>query len=59
MRLLKIKKNQTTTTKPEAKDVLQDINRTQAAETAEECRFVPGDLDLQTRPSEGPNTPFV
>ena len=43
------------TNKLETKDVLPNINRTQAAENAV---FVPGDLDidLQTRPSEGPNT---
>ena len=33
--------------KLEAKDVLPNINRTQAAERAEKCRFcIPGDLDL-------------
>jgi len=30
----------------EAKDVLSNINRTQAAEKAGKCRFVPGVLDL-------------
>jgi len=47
--------------KLEAKDVLPNTNRTQAAERAEECRFLSlviltFDLDLQTRPSERPNT---
>jgi len=32
--------------KLQAKDVLPNINRTQAAERAEKYRFVPGDLDL-------------
>jgi len=32
--------------KPEVKDVLPSINRTQAAERAENAVFVPGDLDL-------------
>jgi len=33
--------------KLEAKDVLPNVNRTQAAEWAEKCRFfVPGDLVL-------------
>jgi len=41
--------------------VLPNINRTQAAERAEKCHFLSMvtltfDLDLQTRPSEGPNT---
>jgi len=46
--------------KPEAKDVLPNINRTPPAERAEKCCFfVPGDLDLQTRPSEGPNMSSV
>jgi len=36
--------------KLEAKDVLPNITRTQAAET---------DVDLQTCPSEGPNTSSV
>jgi len=31
-------------------------NHMQAAERAENTVFVPSDLDLQTRPSEGPNT---
>jgi len=36
-------------------------NRTQAAERAEKFLFFPGDLDLdlQTRPSKGPNTSSV
>jgi len=38
------------------KDVLPNINCTQAAETTEKCCFCLCDLDLQTRPSEGPNT---
>jgi len=43
------------------KDVLPNINRTQAAERDKECRFLSlatltFDLDLQTRPSDGPNT---
>jgi len=37
-------------TSTSARDVLPNIDRTQAAEI---------DLDLQTRPSEGPNTSFV
>jgi len=32
--------------KLEAKDVLPDINRTQATERAKNAAFVPGDLDL-------------
>jgi len=48
----------------EAKDVLPNINRTQAAERAEKCRFLSlvtltFDLNLQTRPREGPNTSSV
>ena len=45
----------------EAKDVFPNINRTQAAQRAENAFFVPGDLDIdiQTRPSEGPNTSSV
>jgi len=42
--------------KLEAKDVLPNINRTDAAEWPKKPFFVPGDLDLQTHPSEGPNT---
>jgi len=30
----------------EPKDVLPNINRTQAAENAEKCRFCPCDLDF-------------
>jgi len=45
--------------KLEAKDVLPNINRTQAAKRAENSGFVPVDLDLQTRPSERPNTSSV
>ena len=40
-------------TKLRAKDVLPNINRTQAAERAEKCHFVPSDLDL--RPSNSSN----
>jgi len=41
--------------------LLLNMNRTQAAERAEKCRFLSlvtltFDLDLQTRPSEGQNT---
>jgi len=43
-----------------------NINRTQASERAEKCRYCPWwpwpltfDLDLQTRLSEGPNTSSV
>jgi len=50
----------------QAKDILPNINRTQAAERAEKYRFSPWwpwlltfDLDLQTRPSEGTNTSSV
>jgi len=35
-------------TKVEVRDILININRTQAAERAEKCVFVPGDLDLWT-----------
>ena len=47
--------------KLEAKDVLPNINRTQAAERAEKFRFRPWwlltfDLYIQTCPSERPNT---
>jgi len=47
--------------KLEAKDVLPNINCTQATERAEKCRFlVPVsltfDLDYQTLPSKRPNT---
>ena len=46
--------------KREAKDVLPNINRTQTTERAKKCHFLSlvtltFDLDLQTRPSEGPN----
>jgi len=48
----------------EAKDVLININRTQAAERGRKMPFLSlvtltFDLDLQTRPSEGPNTSSV
>ena len=50
----------------DAKDVLRNLNRTQAAERADKWRFcfqwpwsLTFDLDLQTRPSEGPNTSSV
>jgi len=49
----------------EAKDVLPNINRTQAVKRANYAIFVSVrwpltfDLDLQTRPSEGPNTSFL
>jgi len=48
-------------TRLEAKDVLPNINRMQAAERAKKGIFVPGDLDLdpQTRLSEGPNMSSV
>ena len=37
-----------------------NLNRTQAAKKAEKMPFfVPGNLDLQTRPSKGPNTSSV
>jgi len=39
-------KTRKTETQLEAKDVLPNINRTQAAERAENAVFVPGDLDL-------------
>jgi len=49
--------------KKQPKDVLPNVNRTQAAERAEKCRFCPWwpwpltvHIDLQTHPSEGPNT---
>jgi len=49
--------------KLQAKDVLPNVNRKQAAEWAKKCRFCPWwpwpltfDLDLQTCPSEGANT---
>ena len=45
--------------KLEVKDVLPNINCTQAAERAENAVFVPCDLDLQTRLSKGPNTSSV
>jgi len=49
-----------TQTKLEAKDVLPNINRTQATERAKKCCFFcPGDLDLQTRPSDGPNMSYM
>jgi len=41
--------------KLEAKDVLPNKNCMQAAEKAK-MPFFPCDLDLQTRPSEAPNT---
>ena len=46
--------------KLEAKDVLPNVNRTQAAERAKKCRFLSlvtltFDLDPQSRLSEGPN----
>jgi len=49
--------------KIEAKDVLQNINCMQAAKRAEKCHFLSVvtltfDLDIQTPPSEGPNTSF-
>jgi len=45
----------------EAKDASSNINRTQTAVRAKKCHFLSlitltFDLDLQTRPSEGPNT---
>jgi len=50
----------------EAEDVLPKINHMQATERAEKCCFCPWwpwpltfDLDIQTRPSEGPNTKHV
>ena len=45
--------------KLEAKDVLLNINCTQAAERPKMSFFVPGDLDLQTRQSEGRNMSSV
>ena len=50
--------------KLEAKDVLPHINRTRAVEMAEKYRLLSlvtlaFDLDLQTFPSEGPNTSSV
>jgi len=46
--------------KVEAKDLLPNINCTQAGRrNGQKCRFVPGDFDLQTHPSEGPNTSSV
>jgi len=47
-----------------AKDVLQNTNRTQAAEMAERCRFLSLvtltlDLDLQSGLSQEPNTSSV
>ena len=47
--------------KLEAKDVLPNINCTQAAKRDKKCHFLSlvtlaFDLDLQTQPSEGPNT---
>jgi len=51
--------------KLEAKDVLANTNRTQAAEMAEKCLFclslvtLTFDPDLQTRPIEGPNMSSV
>jgi len=48
--------------KLEAKDVLPNINRTQAAERGKKCRFlslVNLTFDLQTRLSEVPNMSFV
>jgi len=42
--------------KLEAKDVLPNINRTQAAEGPKNAVFVPGGLDLQYCANEGPNT---
>jgi len=52
--------------KLEPKDILPNINRTQATERAKKCRLLSLvtltfdlDLDFQTRPSEGPNTSSV
>jgi len=42
-----------------AKHVLPNTNRTQAAEGAKNTIFIPGDLDLQTRPSERSNQSSV
>jgi len=45
--------------KLEAKDVSPNTNHMQATGKADKCFFVPGDLDLQTRLSERPNTSSV
>jgi len=47
-----------TNKKLEAKDVLPNTNCTQAAERAKNAIFGPGDLDLDTCPSERPNPLF-
>jgi len=43
----------------EAEDVLPNIIRMQTPKEPKMLYFVPGDLDLQTRPSEGSNTSAV
>jgi len=45
--------------KLQAKDVFPNINHMQATKRAKNAFFVPGDLDLQTCPSEGHNTSSV
>jgi len=45
--------------KLEAKDVSPNINHTQRTARAKKRLFVPGDLNLQTRLSERPNTSSV